>query len=129
MFTRGGITATGSDDAGDQDVGLLAYNLPPGNVCLFIASVSQGFIVEPGTSCGNLCLMGPDIARFKFDAQIVDDGGECFLQIDPFVVMTNPPQSILNGQTWNFQAWHRDPDALPDCNSIFTDATEVTFAP
>ena len=123
----GGIRATGSDDADDKDVRLAAYNLPPGNVCLFIASANQGFIVQPGTSCGNLCLMGPDVARFKFDAQIVDSSGACVLQVDPFVVMTNPPQPILNGQTWNFQAWHRDPDALPACNNNFTDAVEVAF--
>ena len=109
--------ATGSTLAADEDVTLHAFNLPPGNVCLFIASANQGFNPTPGTSCGNLCLMGPDVARFKFDAQVVNDLGKCSLTIDPWVVLTNPPQPILAGQTWNFQTWHRDADALPDCNN------------
>jgi hypothetical protein len=37
------------------------------------------------------------------------------------------PQPILAGQTWNFQAWHRDAAAGPDGNNNFTDAVQVTF--
>jgi hypothetical protein len=37
--------------------------------------------------------------------------------------------TVLNGQSWNFQAWHRDAGAGPDCNNNFTDAVEVTFVP
>lgn len=125
----GGILVTGSSNADDENVGLLGYNLPPGNVSLFISSVNTGFISMPGTSCGNICLMGPDIARFKYDAQVVDDAGKVFLQINPFVQLTNPPQPILNGQTWHFQCWHRDADAMPACNNNFTDASTVVFAP
>jgi hypothetical protein len=123
----GEIVATGSDVAADEDLTLTAFNLPPGNVCLFIASANQGFIVQPGTSCGNICLMGPDLSRFKFDAQVIDGNGECSIDVDPWVLLTNPPQPILAGQTWNFQAWHRDADALPDCNNNFTDAVEIAF--
>lgn len=122
----GTILATGSDVAADMDLTLTACNLPPGNVCLFIASANQG-LIQPPRSCGNLCLMGPDIARFKFDAAIVDDNGKCSLDVDPFVVLTNPPQPILAGQTWYFQAWHRDAGAGPDCNNNFTDAVCITF--
>jgi len=64
----------------------------------------------------------------RIDAQVIDDSGKAFLQIDPFIQLTNPPQPILNGQTWHFQAWHRDADALPDCNNNFTDATTVVFS-
>ena len=124
--SSGEILATGSDVADDEDLTLSASNLPPGNVCLFLASANQGFI-QPPRSCGNLCLMGPDIARFKFDAQVIDDNGNCSMTVDPFVVLTNPPQPILAGQTWNFQAWHRDAGAGPDCNNNFTDAVEIMF--
>lgn len=123
----GGLLSTGSDAAGDEDVTLTAYDLPPGNVALFLASVNQGFNPQPGTSCGNLCLMGPDVARFKLDAQVVDASGRASLRVDPFVILTNPPQPILSGQTWYFQGWHRDSGALPDCNNNFTDAVELTF--
>ena len=122
----GSIIASGSDVAADENLNLTAYDLPPGNVCLFLASENQGFI-QPPRSCGPICLMGPDIARFKFDAQVIDDHGKCSLDIDPFVVLTNPPQPILAGQTWNFQAWHRDAGAGPDCNNNFTDAVEIMF--
>jgi hypothetical protein len=100
--------------------------LPPGNLCLFLSSVNQGSI-QPPRSCGTLCLMGPDIARFRFDARKVGPDGTCSMSIDPFVILTNPPQPILAGQTWNFQAWHRDADAGPDCNNTFTDAVQVLF--
>jgi hypothetical protein len=41
--------------------------------------------------------------------------------------VTNPPQPIMAGQTWNFQAWHRDSGAGPDCTNNFTDAVEIAF--
>ena len=123
----GGLFCIGSEVAADQNLTMTAYNVPPGNVCLFIASVNQGFNPTPGTSCGNLCLMGPDVARFKFDAQVVAGDGTCSLTIDPWVVLTNPPQPILARQTWNFQAWHRDSGAGPDCNNNFTEAVSITF--
>lgn len=120
----GKIVATGSDAAADEDVLLIAYDMPPGEVCLFIASMNQGFIPMPGASCGNLCVTGP-IGRFKYNAAIVDANGKCELDVDPFNVLTNPPQPILGGQTWNFQTYHRDLGS--GCTSNFTDAVSVAF--
>ena len=47
----GSLACNGSDIAADEDVTLVASDLPPGNVCLFLASVNQG-LIQPPRSCG-----------------------------------------------------------------------------
>jgi probable HAF family extracellular repeat protein len=122
----GRLSVLGSSCVADETAELVASDLPAGNVCLFLAAANAGLYQPPG-SCGPICLGGPDIARYKFDAQLVDANGECSLEVDPLVVLTDPPQPILAGQTWHFQAWHRDAGAQGGCNNNFTDAVAVEF--
>ncbi|MCP3913994.1 MAG: hypothetical protein GY711_00380, partial [bacterium] len=45
--------------------------------------------------------------------------------VDPGALPTAPASAILPGETWNFQAWHRD--HTPGLTSNFTEAMSVTF--
>lgn len=120
-------SARGSDAVADNDVTLVASDLPPDQFGIFLASVTQDFVpMAGGTSDGNLCL-GGDIGRYSAPGEILFSGaaGSFELGID----LTSIPQptqfvSALPGQTWNFQAWHRD---LGGLGSNFTEGVAVTL--
>ena len=123
----GGISATGSTIAADNDLTLNASDLPVGETAIFIVSPDQGFFPsQNGLSNGNLCLSGT-IARIAGPGQIltVDAMGTISLGLD----LNSIPQGsvlvpTLPGQTWNFQAWHRDSVGL---GTNFTKGLEITF--
>ena len=119
------ILATGSDAVADNDFRLGAFQLPANQFGYFLASELQGFIAHPGASQGNLCL-GGQIARFRQQIQNSGAKGEFTIQVDLTSIPTTPPQSVLVGQTWNFQAWFRDLNPGPTSN--FTDGVSVTFS-
>ncbi|MEM6672036.1 MAG: hypothetical protein AAF726_04290 [Planctomycetota bacterium] len=126
--TTGVIAAIGSAMASDNDVTLIATDLPINAFGFFLASQVQGFVTNPGGSAGNLCLAG-SIGRYVGPGQIQTTGleGEFSLVID----LTNVPQptgpvSVMAGENWNFQAWHRD-SVGGSATSNFTDATSVDF--
>lgn len=118
----GGIMALGSTFAADRDLRLTAYDLPTGELCLFIASPNQGLVVDPGNHTGNLCVVRPEFARFGQHLATSDADGLASMMLHPWRVPTAQPQPILAGQTWNFQAWYRDGTS---CN--ITDAVQVDF--
>ena len=75
----------------------------------------------PGTSNGFVCL-GANIGRFNGPGQvIVGPTGSVALSLNSFP--TNPVQSVLPGDTWNFQCWYRDAGNT----SNFSDGLQVTF--
>ena len=120
----GAMFATGSLIASNDDLTLGATNLPVNQFGIFLASMTQGFNMGTnGTSNGNLCLGGA-IGRFN---TIRNSGaaGEFTLTVGTQMI----PQgggtvAIMAGQTWNFQAWHREGAGL---GSNFTDGLEVMF--
>ncbi len=122
------ISATGSAIVANNDVALVATNMPAFAFGFFLVSSAQGFVANPAGSAGNLCLSG-GIGRYVGPGQIqqADASGAFSLAID----LANTPQpngsiSIAAGEVWNFQAWHRDGGpAGPTSN--FTDGLEVTF--
>jgi len=117
------LAVTGSAVVADNDVQLTASSLPLNQSGLFLASRTQDAIVAPGCcSVGTLCISG-DFARFS--GQVCDSGttGDCSIIVDTTNILTNPPQPILAGQTWNFQLWHRDEGG----SSNFTQAVSVQF--
>lgn len=124
---EGGISATGSRVVGVNDVTLNAFDLPVNQFGIFVTSMTQAFVPGAGgTSNGNICLGGA-IGRYSAPSQILTTGsaGEFSLAID----LNQTPQaagfvSIAAGETWNFQAWHRDPVGL---GSNFTRGLEVSF--
>jgi len=104
------IAATGSNSVAANNVTLLASQMPNNAFGYFLTSLTQGVIMNPGGSQGNLCLTGA-IGRYVGPGQIKNSGatGSFSLAID----LTQTPQptgfvSISAGQTWNFTTWHRD---------------------
>ena len=106
----GAIEADGSRFIGDHDMTLRASSLPQNAFGFFLVSDTQGFTANPGGSQGDLCL-GGSIGRYVGPGQIQSSGstGTFSLEIDLGALPT-PTGSVsaMPGETWNFQAWHRD---------------------
>ena len=124
----GRLEGSGSASVAENNLTLVATNLPPTVFGLFITSTSQDFVANPGGSEGNLCL-GGSIGRYVGPGQMqqADASGAFSLQVD----LTNTPQpggavSISAGETWNFQAWYRD-SGIMGSTSNFTNGLEVVF--
>ncbi|MCP3919935.1 MAG: hypothetical protein GY711_30770 [bacterium] len=115
----------GSASTAANSLRLVASALPANQFGYFLASRTQGLIVMPGGSRGNLCIVG---AIGRFNAQIQNSGlfGTFCIDVD----LTSVPQPVGSvavqvGETWNFQCWYRDNDPGPTSN--FTDAVTMTF--
>lgn len=126
--SAGVMQAFGSLVVINNDVMLGASQLPTLSFGFFITSATQGFVMNPGGSDGNLCLSG-NIGRYVGPGQIQNTGldGSFSLQAD----LTSVPQpsgavAAQAGQTWNFQAWHRDTGASGP-SSNFTNGIALTF--
>ena len=123
------ISASGSLLVADDDFTVKGSQLPDGQFAYFICSRTQGFIANPNNSQGNLCVLG-NIARFNQPGQVgAIAGGEFTFQV-PLTNIPEPPAfgvSVMAGDTWNFQCWHRDWIVGQGATSNFTDGLEVTF--
>ncbi|MEM1451689.1 MAG: hypothetical protein AAF957_24695 [Planctomycetota bacterium] len=124
----GALSATGSVVVATNDVTLMASSLPNNAFGFFLASLDAGFVANPGGSEGNLCL-GGSIGRYVGPGEIQNTGttGEFQLAID----LTAVPQptgfvSVAAGETWRFQAWHRDA-VMGSATSNFTNGLEIDF--
>ena len=124
----GEISGLGSLVAADNDVTLEASNLPANAFGFFITSQTQNFIQNPGGSEGNLCISG-SIGRYVAPGQIQNTGPTGFITLALDLTMTPTPigsVAIQSGETWNFQAWHRDSGpAGPSSN--FTNGLQLDF--
>lgn len=125
--TVGVMSATGSMSAAANDVELTASGLPPTQFGIFVTSRTQGFVpMGGGTSNGNICLGGA-IGRFNRPGEILATGGSGTITLS--LDLTNIPQgngsvTAMAGESWNFQAWHRDSVGL---GSNFSDGLEIAF--
>ncbi|MEZ6002853.1 MAG: hypothetical protein R3F17_16835 [Planctomycetota bacterium] len=123
----GSLSAQGSDVASDNNVQLIASQLPLNQFGIFLVGPTQGVIANPGGSQGNLCLVS-SIGRYNQIPQIFFTGGtgSGSLTLDLTQTPTpSAPTAILAGQTWNFQAWYRDLN--PTSTSNFTDGLAIDF--
>ncbi len=121
----GEMMATGSATAADNNVTLIARNLPSLEFGFFLTSLTQGFVANPGGSQGNLCLAG-DLGRYNMPVLQSNASGILAQAIDLTMTPTGAgPTSILAGETWNFQAWHRDLNPGPVSN--LTDGLSILF--
>lgn len=115
------MQVTGSDLVADNAVVLNADQLPPNEFGYFLTSQTQGFVLNPGGSAGNLCL-GGTIGRYASSVLSSGAGGAFSLPID----LTDMPQptsgAVQAGETWNFTAWYRD-----GSTNNFTDGIAVLF--
>ncbi|MEZ6013589.1 MAG: hypothetical protein R3F49_00620 [Planctomycetota bacterium] len=124
----GRIDAYGSTAVASNDVTLTATDLPNSAFLFFLTSTSTGQINNPGGSQGNLCLGGA-IGRYVGAGQIQNTGmtGSASLALNLNQIPTpNGFVAATAGQTWNYQAWHRDVVGGA-ATSNFTDATSVTY--
>lgn len=122
---NGILEAFGSTAVVDNNVTLVASDLPPFSFAFVIASLDRGISLFPGGSSGTLCL-GGEIGRFVGPGQVQNTlgGGSFSVTID----LTQIPQptfvtQVVSGDTWNFQSWHRD--IGPTSN--FSSAIEIVF--
>ncbi|MCP3915571.1 MAG: hypothetical protein GY711_08460 [bacterium] len=116
---------TRTEEAGTT-LRLLADDLPGNQMAFFLVGMGQAQLM-PLSSQGIVCLAGGDIGRFDDPGQAgtSSPSGHFELVVDLGSLPTNPPQPVLVGQTWNFQAWFRDMNPGPTSN--FTDASAVAF--
>ena len=120
----GQLRGTGSPYLASNDLRLEATSLPASPFGIFIASRFQGVGMPSGNTQDVVCLDNP-IGRGV--------GGAIFLtsqagSAEAFVDWTGVPQpsgpeAAVVGETWNFQAWHRD--ANPNSTSNFTTALSI----
>jgi len=123
------MVTSGSASRASNNLVLGARGLPSGSFAFFLTSTTQGFVVGPGGSQGNLCVSG-SIGRFVGPGQIQQAGATGTIQLAIDLGSVPTPQGPTNatvGQTWNFQSWYRD--ANPTATSNFTDGRAVTIQP
>jgi hypothetical protein len=121
--------ASGTSYVSRNELFLHAGQLPLNATLFFITSATQGFVANPSGSAGNLCL-GSAIGRYVGPGQIQNTGSSGTASL--LLNLTQHPTatglvSVTAGQTWNFQAWHRDTTAGGGTTSNFTNATSVLF--
>lgn len=124
----GAMYVYGSAAVTENALILVVSDLPPGTFGFFLTSMGVGQVSNPGGSQGVLCL-GGGIGRFNRADQVRNTGfGGTFSVRADVSDMPTPfgPAPILAGQTWNYQAWHRDTvSGQPTSN--FTDAVQVMY--
>ncbi len=122
----GSLVLLGNNAVSQNDFQIGARSLPANSFGLFIASPAQSVATTPAGSQGNLCLamnfgvgVGGGVLRSGA-------GGTFFGTVD-LNAMPQPggAVAVVPGDTWNFQAWHRD--ANPSATTNFTNAMTVTF--
>ena len=122
------LVASGSGIVANNNLVLTSASMPSQSFGFFIASVDQGFVMNPGGSAGNLCLSG-SIGRYVGPGQIQNTGstGEFSLAIDLTAIPTpTGPVGAVPGDIWNFQAWYRDFE-MGAATSNFTPGLEVVL--
>lgn len=116
------LESFGLVSASDNVLVLRASQLPAHKTTLLVNGPQQGFIQNPGGSNGNLCIAG-SIGRHKSQIHSTGVAGTALISVD----LTALPRAggthmVQAGETWNFQAWHRD-----GSSSNFTEGRSVTF--
>jgi hypothetical protein len=124
----GQLSATGSAMAVENDLTLTVTQVPDGQFGYIVGSQTQGLTANPGGSLGNLCLAG-NLARFNRTGEIALVFGGTSTWVMPLDNFPEHPTfgvSVVAGDTWNFQFWHRD---MVDGTSVsnFSNGLEILF--
>lgn len=112
----GRLGAIGTAGAGANDLTLFVTSVPAAAPCLALVAATMGAQVQPAGSQGLLCLTGP-IGRFATQVVVTSSSGTAALPVD-LSSLPSPTGAVsaLPGQTWTFQAWHRDTNPAPTSN-------------
>ena len=113
------IDMTGSQIVGDNNFGLIAFNLPSNQNGIFFYGPNQ--LSNPFGN-GTLCV-GGQLFRLGIITTDIFGGANQILDL------TSPPQAagqITGGSTWNFQFWYRDPAGGGSAFNL-TNGLEVPF--
>ncbi len=124
----GRLQAVGSDIASLDALELRASRLPLQSLSFFLMSQTQGDVFPATNSLGRLCL-GGSLGRYVGPGQIRQTGatGRITLALDLTAIpQPNGPVAAVEGDVWNFQAWHRDTSGGA-ATSNFTEAVSVTL--
>ncbi|MCB9911172.1 MAG: VCBS repeat-containing protein, partial [Planctomycetes bacterium] len=125
---RGVLLAVGSEVVAQNNLTLLALNLPPGELGMFLVADRAGAGWIPAGSQGWYCGSG-GVGRFNLPQQgfLTDYLGQARLRLDLNSVPSwAGPATVLAGQSRVFQAWHRD-QIGGVATSNFSNAVEVPF--
>jgi len=124
----GAISAEGSPSVAANNVTLTVSDLPANSFGFFLTSTTTANVPNPGGSQGTLCLGGA-IGRFVGPGQIKNSGaGGTFSLVLDLTQQPSPTGfvSVQPGESWNFQAWHRD-FVAGSVTSNFTDGLSISF--
>jgi choice-of-anchor B domain-containing protein len=119
------VSAQGSNRVADDDLQVIAANLPQNSNGYFLVSRQQGFVINAGGSQGHLCVGG---AIGRYIGQAASSGTAGMLSVDVDVQSVPQPTGsvpVQVGETWNFQCWYRDSNPNPTSN--FSMGYSVTF--
>ena len=103
-------------------------DMPLNQFGFIVTSLDQGFVPNPGTSAGNLCLGG---AIGRGVGGVWNSGGSGSITInvdlDSIITASGAFVPVMAGETRHFQAWHRDITGLGSQTSNFSDGLRVSF--
>jgi len=121
----GALTVVGSANVADNLLSLEVSQLPADQFAICLVSNGQSFIPNFGGSAGNLCVT-VNFGIFANQVRNTGASGAFSVPVDltalPF---GSSPVSVSPGDTWYFQAWHRD--SSPVGTSNLTQAYYVQF--
>ncbi|MEZ6016114.1 MAG: VCBS repeat-containing protein [Planctomycetota bacterium] len=122
----GVLSLTGSELRSLNALVMTATELPPSSFGFFLTSRTTNMVANPAGSQGVLCL-GGSIGRYVGPGQIQFSGVVRRIRLRADLEdMPTPTGGVAAtvGQTWHFQAWHRDTvSGAPTSN--FTDAVSL----
>ena len=100
--------AVGSAMVSIDALGLVTTNAPPGEFAYYVCGNAPDDVPNPGGSDGRLCVGGSAIGRYVAEVDQIDAAGRFFMPVDLSSIPTNPVMSVMAGERWHFQLWHRD---------------------
>lgn len=124
----GTLSVIGSRFVADNNITLLARQLPLSALAYFVTSRNPGPGTTPPNSVGNLCLGGPN-GRYVGPGQLRFTGATGTAQLRIDLSITPTPTGlvqVLAGETWHFQCWHRD-SVAGSATSNLTSAVRLRF--
>jgi hypothetical protein len=114
----------GSTEVSLNALRLQTQGLPPSQFGYYVMSMARADVLYPGGSNGRLCL-GGRIGRLMSEAKLSSSSGVMDAAVDLTSMPVWPRVAANPGETWYFQAWHRDLD--PGLTSNFSVPTSVTL--